>query len=188
MKLRKFDDFKRIYENNPGLMTQPGEPGELEMSGTEVKPQTPTKPATPTKPLPSQDPGKIRQPSVDPQRKAYMEEEEVGTNPDIMLQELSQMLDAPLVDGKIDYNGQVIEFYSETMCFAINGKSMKQLTTAEKTADYLMSTDTTTQQPGPAPQKIAQGPNQRIGITSQTQAQKMTSEKKHFHVHKKRQK
>jgi hypothetical protein len=105
-----------------------------------------------------------------------------------MLQDLAQMLDRPLIHGKIDYNGQVIEFYSEPMCFAINGKSMKKLNTAEKTAEYLMSSETATQEPGQAPQKDAQTPNQRIGISSQAQAQQMTSEKKHYHFHKKRQK
>lgn len=191
MKLRKFNDFKKIYENNPGLIMEPGQE-ELMSTGTEVKPgqpQTapPTVPVKPEKPVRKTEPDKIERPTVDPERKASYEEEEEAAegDPDKMLQDLAEMLDAPLVDGIIQYDGHKIEFQSEPMCFAINGKSMKQLKTAQQVADYLMSGDTSTQEPGPAQAQPYRNPGQRFKTGAQAQAQ-MTSEKKHYHSHKKR--
>lgn len=188
MKLRKFNDFKRIYENNTGLLMEPGQ--EELMSGTEVKPGQPTtKPKIPVKPeipVRKTDPNKIEQPNADPQRKAsYEEEEGLEGDPDKMLQDLVEIIDSPLVDGKIDYNGQVVEFQSEPMCFAINGKTMKQLKTSEQVADYLMSNKS--QIPGTSAQKFAQGSNQRRADQAQMQIpHQVTTEKKHYHSYKKR--
>lgn len=192
MKLRKFNDFKKIYENNPGIMMEPGQPEELTYtSGTEVKPAQPqiappTIPIKPEKPQRKVDPDKIEQPSKDPERKASYEEEEGREgDPDKMLQDLAEILDSPLVDGKIDYNGQVVEFQSEPMCFAVNGKTMKNLKTAEQASDYL--TSSAKQVAGPSAQKFAQGSNVRKPAQAQNQIpHQVTTEKKHFHSHKKR--
>jgi hypothetical protein len=149
MKLRKFNDFKRIYENNPGLMTEPGEPGELEMSGTTEQPQI-SPPIIPVRrereqPKRKVEPDKIEQPSKDPKRKAqspYEEEEMGGSQIDTMLQNVVDGLQdkgAIMKGNVIEVEGNKIDFISELMCFSINDKPMKNLTTAEQVIDFIQS-------------------------------------------------
>lgn len=165
MKLRKFNDFKRIYENNPGLMMEPGEPEELEMSGTTTEqPQTapPVIPVMPEQPKRKVEPNKIEQPSKDPERKAqtpaqaqvqnfgidrpttgsYEEEEVSSSRIDLMLQDVSnglKELGATMQGNAIEVEGNTIDFISELMCFSINGKPMKNLKTAEQVIDFIQS-------------------------------------------------
>lgn len=165
MKLRKFNDFKRIYENNPGLMMEPGEPEELEMSGTTTEqPQIapPATPVIPEQPKRKVEPNKIEQPSKDPERKAqtpdqaqvqnfgsdrpttgsYEEEEISSSRIDLMLQDVSNGLKefgATMQGNVIEVEGNTIDFISELMCFSINGKPMKNLKTAEQVIDFIQS-------------------------------------------------
>jgi hypothetical protein len=205
MKLRKFNDFKRIYENNVDLMMEPGEPEELEMSGTETKPggpQTapPTIPIKPEKPQRKVDPNKIEQPSKDPDRKAFTDEEEyfstqsqfeeeeeyfstqsqfeeeeeyTSASIDTMIQEISDELGVSTQGGGFEIDGVKFEFQSEPMCFAVNGKTMKHLKTSDDVINFVNSgkhKDQTAAQAQRRPQAQAQG-MQRTQTTTQMPGQ-----------------
>jgi len=138
MKIKNFGQFKKIYENSEEIIDD----AEFSTAPT-IKPGTPTKPATPTKPL---TPG-IEQPSISPGPKAQQ-----PVNIDQMLEELAMELGAKKTSNKINYNGKLIEFYSEPMSFAINGKinvmvngTKTQLKTVEEVINYLMDSQAQTQ-------------------------------------------
>lgn len=160
MKLRKFNDFKRIYENNPGLLMEPGEPEELEMTETETEKAPPlTIPIHPEIPVDPREtnPNKIEQPVKDPDRKAqtpeqaqnfgsartYYDEEEIGGSQiGTMLQNVVDGLQdkgAIMQGNVIEVEGNTIDFISELMCFSINGKPMKNFTTPEQVIDFIQS-------------------------------------------------
>lgn len=140
MKLRKFNDFKRIYENNPGMMMEPGEPEELEMTGTETKPDTAPPLTIPDKPLRKTQPGKIDRPSKDPERKLEIYEEEMsGSQIDMMIQEISNEFGVDTQGGALEIDGVRFEFQSEPMCFAVNGKTMKNLVTSSDVINFVNS-------------------------------------------------
>ena len=200
MKLRKFDDFKKIYENNPGLMMGPGQPGELATSGTgapvpENPPVREKPPVREIQPPPKRkiEPDRIEQPSKDPQRKAYHEEEEEGHESEIhnKLQSLAEELGAEITNNVIDYKSSSgksykIEFFSEPMCFNINGQTMQFLTTAEEVVDYLE----TEEQAGPSQVQSPNRPGQRFTAQSQKLptgvSAQMANERKHNHSYKNR--
>ena len=196
MKLRKFDDFKRIYENNPALMSQPGDDELMMSTQTETKPfvrEIPeTKPERPIRREREKDPDKIEKPVVDPERKAYSEEMESDESDiDLMMSQLSIDLGSELRNNVIEYktpnNIYKIEFFSDPMCFSINGKTMKFLTTAEEVKDYI---ETEEEQGGPAQAQSPIRPGQRFGAQSQrlpsgAQSQ-MANERKHNHSYKNR--
>ena len=205
MKLRRFIEFKRIYENT-GSMMDPADPAELPYGGPDVQEEEDVDtdidaPPTWTEQPPKRqiDPERIEQPSKDPQRKAVYSEEEEGdySEIDTMVQNLANDLNAPLEDNVIYYTNpetnqeHEIEFYSDPMCFAINGVTMPELETPEQVIDYLMSDngalgDTQTQEPGPISVQPTR-PGQRIGIQSRAQAQgPIMSERRHYRSYKKR--
>lgn len=184
MKLRKFNDFKKVYENSAELMPEPTElSDELMMSG-ETK-TAPTKPLIPTEPeKPQTSPNKIEQPVETPQRKANVQtEEEEEVNVDEISQKMIELFDflnnSGLGESKME-NGTIffdldgdkyeIDFVSETMSFSVNGevKVMNKgkrtiLRSKEEVLNYLEN-----QIPHQAPsQTSAQGVGQRKG-TQQT--------------------
>ena len=179
MKIGKFNNFvnkRRVNENQTELMPEPEEMSdELMMSGT-------TKPtiAPPVLPKPPVKPEETTiKPSVIPTpRKANVqmtEEEESDSQIDTDLNELATELGAEKVGNVINYDGMKIEFYSEPMLFAIDGKTKlnvggrkKELKTIQDVIDYVNSTETGTQVPGRAPQPS--GPGQQRPVT-QMQAQ-----------------
>lgn len=185
MKLRKFNDFKRIYENNPGMMMEPGEPEELEMTGTETKPDTAPPLTIPDKPLRKTQPDKIERPSKDPDRKAEMDqeyypaqaptryqsqggqrdqsqfvEEMSGSQIDMMIHEISDEFGVDTQGGALEIDGVKFEFQSEPMCFAVNGKTMKNLVTSTDVINFVNSGKHTAQMSAQSqrrPQAQAQG-------------------------------
>lgn len=177
MKLRKFNDFKKVYENSAELMPEPTElSDELMMSG-ETK-TAPTKPLIPTKPEKPQTSPEIEQPVETPQRKANVqteEEEESDSEIDTDINELATKLGAEKVGNVINYNGMTIEFYSEPMSFAVNGQvklnvggRKKELKTIQDVIDYVK-----TMEPG-SPAQAQRSGNQRAqaqGVQTQTQTQ-----------------
>jgi len=131
-------------------MPEPNEISDELMGDTKT---APTKPQVPTKPeQPQIKPSKIEQPVETPQRKAgvqYEEEEQDINSIDFKLNDLAEQLGTEKVDNTIKYNGMTIEFYSEPMCFAIDGKTkfkiggrQVQLTEVEEVINYLNSVDT----------------------------------------------
>lgn len=67
------------------------------------------------------------------------EEEESGEyHGTLMMKELAQMLGAELTNNEIDYNGQKINFYSETEKFHV-GKN--KFDTPEEVVEYLQGTE-----------------------------------------------
>lgn len=200
MKLRKFDDFKRIYENNPGLMMGPDSTAQLPTSSpSPVKEPDKIKEKPPVREVPPPpkrqiDPDRIEQPSKDPQRKAgYSEEEEESdmSEIDAMVEELAGKLGAELVDNIIHYQGPSgatydIEFQSDPMCFAVNKKTLKFLTTVEEVIEYI---DSEEEQAGPAQAQPTKRPGQRFGAQSQklpTGPAQAANERKHNHSYKNR--
>lgn len=103
--------------------------GQFVKESAEVAPETtPARPTVEpdTKPGREQRPSPIRRdrPAVtpDPQLRMDMTEDEdeyIGT---VLMNQLADMLGEEVIDGQIEYNGQVINFYSEDEKFHIDNK------------------------------------------------------------------
>jgi hypothetical protein len=147
------------------MMMDPSEPEELEMTGTETKPDTAPPLTIPGKPLRKTHPDKIERPSKDPERKAEMDEEDYlsaqapmryqsqgiqrnqsqleeemsGSQIDMMIQEISDEFGVDTQGGALEIDGIKFEFQSEPMCFAVNGKTMKNLVTSTDVINFVNS-------------------------------------------------
>lgn len=129
--LKKFDSY---IKEDLEMMAEPA-----------TKPSTTPAPATPavepgTKPERRDRPTPIRRdrPAVEPDPQARMKmdatEEDgtyIGTQ---MLQDLADALGADVIDNTVEYDGKVVNFYSETEKFHVD---KKKFSTVEEVVDYL---------------------------------------------------
>jgi hypothetical protein len=131
--IRKYNDFVKGKVNEDLTMAEPRR--STERTTPEVMPGTTEKPGT----MPS-PPSPIRRERTSPvpapaKMEVEQEEEEGGDKYKKIITDLAAQLGAEVSeDGTIDYNGQKINFYSETDMFHVGKKKFK---TADEVVSYL---------------------------------------------------